>query len=82
MSLNVLASLAIDSDDTTNYWEMIDEEIAREIRRDENSGLIPADPELRDRLRKEAFLIEVEGDEIHIAIDEDRYVNVVAEMAW
>lgn len=76
--INLLSSLEIDRDDP-HFWELVDEEISIEMRRDEEELDLDYDPDLNEQIRKEAYLIEIDGDEVHIGVDYGRYFNIVGQ---
>ena len=76
MSLNVLSSLALDNKDPY-YWDRIDEEISMELT-DIEAGIDGGlSYEQRERIRREALFVEFDGDDVHIVVDEDRFMNLL-----
>jgi hypothetical protein len=79
MSFEVLSTLMIDRTDP-DLWQAVEEEISLTLRRDEDALDLDYGIDLREQLRREAFRIQVDGEEVQIAVDNDHYVNLIADI--
>lgn len=79
MSFTVLSTLDIDPDEG-HYWERIDEEVADNLQKLEAFIDGGFSYEQREEIRRDAFLIELDADEIHIALDGARFVNIAGRV--
>lgn len=79
MSFTVLSTLDLDPD-KGYYWEQIDEEIADNLQNLEAAFDEGFSYEQREEIRRDAFLVELDADEVHIALDGARFVNIAGRI--